>query len=100
MKKWIPVLILFGALLACADSESKTSEAIVNPTEAQLAAATPLKNALCPVTKASNGTMGAPQQVIYKGQIVYLCCAGCKAAFAKDPEKYLLAALESANQHH
>ena len=27
--------------------------------------------------------------VDYNGQRVYLCCAGCKAAFSKDPEKYI-----------
>ena len=25
----------------------------------------------------------------YNGQRIYLCCAGCKAAFSKDPEKYI-----------
>ena len=27
--------------------------------------------------------------VDYNGQRVYLCCAGCKSAFSKDPEKYI-----------
>ncbi len=25
----------------------------------------------------------------YKGQTIYFCAQGCKAAFDKDPEKYL-----------
>ena len=25
----------------------------------------------------------------HNGQRVYLCCAGCKATFSKDPEKYI-----------
>ena len=27
--------------------------------------------------------------VDYNGQRIYLCCAGCKVAFSKDPEKYI-----------
>jgi YHS domain-containing protein len=27
--------------------------------------------------------------VDHNGKRVYLCCAGCKAAFSKDPEKYI-----------
>jgi YHS domain-containing protein len=26
---------------------------------------------------------------VYKGKTYYFCCAGCKPAFLKDPEKYL-----------
>jgi YHS domain-containing protein len=26
---------------------------------------------------------------VYKGQTIYFCAKGCKAAFDKDPEKYL-----------
>ncbi len=31
----------------------------------------------------------APAKVEYKGQTYYFCAPGCKAAFEKDPEKYL-----------
>ncbi|HEY76109.1 MAG TPA: YHS domain-containing protein [Thermoflexia bacterium] len=31
----------------------------------------------------------APAKTEYKGQTYYFCAPGCKAAFEKDPEKYL-----------
>ena len=36
----------------------------------------------------------------YKGQTHYFCCPGCKAAFEKDPEKYLKAAAVAKGHHH
>jgi membrane fusion protein, copper/silver efflux system len=47
------------------------------------------KQAVCPVTGAKLGSMGAPVDVHADGQMVYLCCAGCESAIAKDPQKYL-----------
>jgi YHS domain-containing protein len=32
----------------------------------------------------------------YKGQTYYFCAPGCKAAFERDPEKYL----EDGEEHH
>ena len=34
----------------------------------------------------------------YKGQTYYFCAPGCKAAFDKDPEKYLGG--QTASSHH
>ncbi|HEY5574799.1 MAG TPA: YHS domain-containing protein [Anaerolineales bacterium] len=37
----------------------------------------------------------------YKGQTYYFCAPGCKAAFEKDPEKYLGShAAHSGHEHH
>ncbi len=47
------------------------------------------KQAICPVTGAKLGSMGAPVDVQADGQTVYLCCTGCESAIAKDPQKYL-----------
>jgi hypothetical protein len=44
---------------------------------------------VCPVTGAALGSMGKPVKVVVKGQTVFLCCAGCKAAIKNDPDKYL-----------
>ena len=42
----------------------------------------------------------APAKTEYKGQTYYFCKKpGCKAAFEKDPEKYLKAAM-SGGEHH
>ena len=35
----------------------------------------------------------------YEGQTYYFCARGCKAAFDKDPEKYLQSQGESAHKH-
>jgi len=35
----------------------------------------------------------------YQGKTYYFCAPGCKAAFAKDPEKYLQPS-EGQNEHH
>jgi YHS domain-containing protein len=36
----------------------------------------------------------------YKGQTYYFCAPGCKAAFEKDPEKYVKAAHGGGSHHH
>jgi YHS domain-containing protein len=41
---------------------------------------------LCPVM---GGKISTDHFVDYQGQRVYLCCAGCKATFEKDPETCL-----------
>jgi len=40
----------------------------------------------CPVM---SGKINKDQYVDYQGQRIYLCCAGCKGVFKKDPEKYM-----------
>jgi YHS domain-containing protein len=42
----------------------------------------------------------APAKAEYKGQTYYFCAPGCKAAFEKDPEKYLGAAASGGGHHH
>ena len=44
---------------------------------------------VCVVSGQKLGSMGDPVVLIHKGREVKLCCAGCKGAFEKDPEKYL-----------
>ncbi len=36
----------------------------------------------------------------YKGETYYFCAPGCKAAFEKDPEKYLAKKQEGGHEHH
>jgi YHS domain-containing protein len=43
----------------------------------------------CPVSGGKLGEMGKPLVFVYQGQEVKLCCGGCKAAFDKDPAKYI-----------
>ncbi|MBU0702428.1 MAG: YHS domain-containing protein [Chloroflexi bacterium] len=42
----------------------------------------------------------AADKAEYKGQTYYFCCPGCKAAFEKNPEKYLEAAAGDEGRHH
>lgn len=89
MKKLI-VLFLLAFAFACA-GEPNTTAATVNikPTQEELAKAKPLNNTICPITLEKIGSMGKAVPVIYKGQIINLCCNGCPRDFAKDPEKYM-----------
>lgn len=45
--------------------------------------------ATCPVTGENFKITEDSLHSEYKGKHVYFCCAGCKPAFDKDPEKYL-----------
>lgn len=59
------------------------------PTADRIAKAHRVGNKHCPTDGEKLGSMGAPIPVVYKGELVELCCAGCPAEFAKDPAKYL-----------
>lgn len=39
----------------------------------------------------------APAKVEYKGRTYYFCAQGCKAAFERDPEKYLQKTQDAAS---
>ncbi|MDZ4849623.1 MAG: efflux RND transporter periplasmic adaptor subunit [Pirellulaceae bacterium] len=47
------------------------------------------QQSVCPVTGSPLGSMGKPVSFQAAGQTVYLCCAGCEKAMAKDSEHYL-----------
>jgi len=42
----------------------------------------------------------APAKAKYQGQTYYFCAPGCKAAFEKDPEKYLTGTTGAEGHHH
>jgi len=46
-----------------------------------------LTNSVCPVMEGNPVDSGI--YVDYQGKRVYFCCAACKAAFIKEPQKYL-----------
>ncbi len=89
MKKIALIISLLSALLFAGESKPLADSLILKPTQEQLAKATPLNNTICPISKEKIGNMGNANPVIYKGKIVNLCCSGCSADFAKDPEKYM-----------
>jgi YHS domain-containing protein len=54
---------------------------------ATTAAAVSVEQTTCPVMDGNK--INKTVFVEYKGKKVYFCCAQCKAAFEKEPEKYL-----------
>jgi len=103
MNKTIFVLIAAALALAscrckagakCAPSDSTKVAApdtslVLEPTAEQIAKAHRVGNKHCPTDGEKLGSMGAPVPVIYKGELVELCCSGCLTEFANDPAKYL-----------
>lgn len=51
------------------------------------ATAYPIK--VCVVSGEELGSMGKPEDVIFKDVLVKLCCEGCKEDFDKDPAKFV-----------
>ena len=51
--------------------------------------------AIDPVCKMKVEPENAPAKAEYKGETYYFCAPGCKAAFEKEPEKYLKQAEEA-----
>ena len=43
----------------------------------------------CPVTGEKVADLKHAQKSVYKGKTYYFCCATCKPAFDKNPEKYI-----------
>jgi len=46
--------------------------------------------AIDPVCNMTVDPKTAPARSEYKGKTYYFCAPGCKAAFDKDPDKYLM----------
>lgn len=51
------------------------------------ATAYPIK--VCVVSGEDLGSMGKPEDVVFKDVLVKLCCEGCKEDFEKDPAKFV-----------
>jgi YHS domain-containing protein len=56
--------------------------------------------AIDPVCRMEVEPETAAAQAEYKGNTYYFCARGCKAAFEKDPEKYLKEMAEGDGAHH
>lgn len=54
--------------------------------------------AIDPVCKMEVDEKTAKWTLEYQGETYYFCAPGCKAAFEKEPEKYLHG--ESGHEHH
>jgi Cu(I)/Ag(I) efflux system membrane fusion protein len=47
------------------------------------------KQRVCVVADLALGSMGVPVRVEFDGQVVFLCCEGCRKALMDNPQKYL-----------
>ncbi len=56
-------------------------------TDANGAVSAVLEQTMCPVLTGNK--IDKNIYVVYKGKKVYFCCTDCKAAFEKEPEKYI-----------
>jgi YHS domain-containing protein len=56
--------------------------------------------AIDPVCKMEVDPKTAPAKAEYQGQTYYFCAPGCKAAFEKDPARYLKATPSQEEHHH
>ncbi len=52
-------------------------------------AASAEKQHICPVSDEMLGAMGAPIKIDVDGQLVWICCEGCRDPLLEDPAKYL-----------
>jgi YHS domain-containing protein len=67
-------------------SSCKKKPEPVPPTETKEVVSAKIQQTTCPVMA---GPINKNIFAEYKGKKVYFCCAGCKEAFEKEPEKYL-----------
>jgi hypothetical protein len=74
-------------------TETKPAAKAATKTTKTAAKVAPVKFTTCMVTGEKLGSMGKVIMLKHKGQEYPICCAGCKAPFEKDPEKYIKAAM-------
>lgn len=84
MKTMTSLVLLCMALIGCSASK-KDADLLLVPTSDQIKVAAVATNKICPVSGDSIGAMGEAPTVIWKGQAIRLCCAGCVKPFSKDP---------------
>ena len=67
--------------------ESMQKQATKTAEDTKKTTAASVEQTMCPVMEGNK--IDKNVFVEYKGKQVYFCCAQCKAAFEKEPEKYL-----------
>ena len=90
-------ILLLAALLSVSSMAATGADTslVLKPTVAQLKAAKPVGNKLCPVSgEKVGGSMGKPVEYAYKqagkpDRLVFFCCKDCIRDFEKEPAKYL-----------
>ena len=79
------------------DTRIKAALAKLSPEERKLAEA----QRLCPVLEDSRlGSMGVPVKLTIDGEIVFVCCAGCKEEAHANAKETLRKIKELKQKHH
>ena len=84
---WVSPVANGGGAIAAAPAAAAETSGLDELSAADRKAAE--KQKICPVSGEPLGGMGKPYKLTYKGRDIFLCCEGCKAAFQKNPKKYL-----------
>jgi YHS domain-containing protein len=85
IKVTVLLCLLVVGLFVLAGCKKKTEPAGSMQAEG-ITSAAEIEQKICPVME---GPINKEVYTTYKGKKVYFCCAGCKEAFEKEPEKYL-----------
>jgi YHS domain-containing protein len=79
----IAVLLIADSIGGCKKKEGKTN---TSPATSSKISSESVEQTTCPVM---GGAVDKNIYTTYKDKKVYFCCAQCKAAFEKEPEKYI-----------
>jgi hypothetical protein len=85
-----PLAMLAGSVnraVAADDDKEKIKANLAKLSEADRKLAEAQK--MCPIEDEPLGSTGVPIKLTVKGQVVFICCGGCKDEVEKDPEKTL-----------
>ena len=89
MKKTIiavSVIAVFAMGRVTAFASTTTTKA---PAKKSPAAHKKQQSGVCPVLGTKIADVSKAPKATYKGKTYYFCCPNCKAAFEKNPEKYI-----------
>ncbi len=90
-RKYLPPFVLvaaIGILVAGGGASTPPKQETAAP-ESNPAPASSRVSIRCPVSGADATDAPEALRTEYKGQTYFFCCAGCKAEFEKNPEKYV-----------
>ena len=92
-------MLLTAALASLATgafAQTNASDAKTTASGSETTGVLVIGNKLCPVSGHEVGSMEKDSKIVFKGQVVGLCCTSCEKKFMEDPEKFALKAKEDA----
>lgn len=94
MKNMILAATVIACMTAGAFAETKASDAKTTASGSETTGVMVLGNKMCPVSGHAVGSMEKDSKVVFKGQVVGLCCMSCEKQFMENPEKFAMKAQE------